>query len=422
MGPAGCAKTSTIVAAVLLRALLEPGSKHLIARANYNDLTDTTMLRATEMIQRLPPGTLLDRDKAPPQKWYIRSAARRLADGNVDDRPSQITFMGLTDTLGSYEFNSAALDEADEMDEKRVHEVNTRLRNPGGSYAVMLAFNPPPTEHWLYTACTGLNYENKKVSDPWMTLFKPEPRENTRNLPEDYYEQMGKSLPEDMRQRLIEGSWGSVFPGQPVVRQFRRNVHVVDVIKYVKGATLFRFWDFGYRRPCVLFCMVDALGRLYVMKELLGENEEVRAFARRVNHITATEYKEATNVEDYGDPAVAQKKDTGQALGMLAQEGILVRYKHVPFDLSLQETRRRFELLIEGEPAIRICKDVHILINGLAGGYRLKDDGVTPYKDGFYDHEADALRYGIWNVLGAAVRPQHTVPSSVSYRPEHDPL
>ena len=422
MGPAGCAKTSTGVAAVLLRALLQPGSKHFIARADYNDLLDTTMLRAQEMINRLPPGTLLERNKSAPAKWYIKSVPRRLEDGTVHDEPSQITFFGLKEYPGGYEFNSGFIDEASEVkDVQTVLGLNSRLRYKGGGYSIMMAFNPPGMEHWLYEACTGYDFQNRKVSEPWVTLFRPEPTENVRNLPPNYYEALAASLPEDMRMRFVSGQWGTVFPGKPVFRQFKRAIHVVDRINYVRGATLFRFWDFGYRRPCCLWAMVDELGRLYVMRELLGENDEVRAFARRVVDITQREFAEAERVEDYGDPAVAQKKDTGQALGMLAQEGITCRYKHTPFDLSLQEVRRRFEMLIEGEPAIRIASSCNVLINGMAGGYYLKDDGVTPFKDGFYDHEADALRYGIWNVLGTAGK-RFTVPLSVSYRPEADTL
>jgi hypothetical protein len=42
------------------------------------------------------------------------------------------------------------------------------------------------------------------------------------------------------------------------------------------------------------------------------------------------------------------------------------------------------------------------LIDGLLGGYHLKEDGVTPRKDGHFDHLIDALRYGCWNIFGVA--------------------
>src|SRR5690242_11806002 len=63
MGPYGCAKTSTLLAKAWMQALFEPGSHILIARANFNDLKDTTYKRMEEMLARLPPNTLLEREK-----------------------------------------------------------------------------------------------------------------------------------------------------------------------------------------------------------------------------------------------------------------------------------------------------------------------------------------------------------------------
>jgi len=433
MGAAGVAKTSSGVAKIMARALLQPGSKHLIFRYDYNDLLDTTMKRAEEMIARLPPGTLLDRDKSPPAKWWIKAVPRQGPDGTIIEEPSQITFMGGKDGFGSYEFNSAFGDEADEFEEKRVLEVQTRLRapvkwraeTPGGVYSIALAFNPPDTSHWLYTACTGLDHTGKHVKDPWLRLYVPNPKENLRNLPDGYYDKMAESLPEDMRQRLIEGQWGSVFPGEPVYRFFRRKLHVVDSIKYERGATLYRWWDFGFNYPACLWAMVGHLGDVFVMKELLGRHEEIRAFARRVKALTAQWFPEAGQfapIRDYGDPAVSHKKDTGQALGMLHQEGITMHYKHVPFELSVNQVKKMLEMLIGGKPAVQVSKDCQIFIGGLSGGYHLKDDGVTPAKDGYYDHFADAFRYGVWNVLGpdSGSAGNANLPQSVAYDPNQD--
>jgi PBSX family phage terminase large subunit len=404
-GPAGCAKTSTGVADILLHALLEPGTKYLIARANYNDLLDTTMLRAEEMLSRLPQGTLVERDKSPPAKWWLKSAGEEF---------SQITFMGLTDSLGSYEFNGAFLDEADEMAEARVHEVNSRLRWKKGHKFIGLAFNPPATNHWLYTACTGKNEQDEEVKPPWMTLFEPVPTENTRNLPPDYYQTLTQSLPEDMRQRLVDGIWGSTFPGEPVVRQFSNQLHVVGDTPY-KGGTLFRFWDFGYRRPCVLFAQVTKAGNVEVMREWLGHNVEGTSFIETVHAKTAEHYPTATQFMDYGDPAVAQHKDTGSMLNLLHQAGITLRFRDTPFDISMQLLRKRFETVIEKKQALLVNRSCRTLIGGLSGGYHFKSDGITPKKDGYYDHLIDALRYGVYNLFGTTGTTSLSIPRSIAY-------
>jgi hypothetical protein len=419
-GPAGCAKTSTLCAAILARAILEPGTKYLIARHDYNDLVDTTALRMTEMLELLPPGTLLERDKSPPMKWYIRPASTRLPDGSIDETPSQITFMGLKDNPGGYEFTAAAVDEADEVPEQRIHWINSRLRYKGNAKSIMMAFNPPDVNHWLYTACTGLNAQGQHVEKPWIDLFEPEPKENVRNLDADYYQILTQSLPEDMRQRLVDGQWGSVFPGDPVIRQFRRSIHVRDRIEFVQEGTLFRFWDFGYQRPCCLWAQVTQAGQVRVLRELLGKQQEASDFGKQVLARTAEWFPDAHRFLDYGDPAVKQRKDTGQTLAVLYKEGIHIQSKHHSFDLSMALLRRQFERLVNGEPAIIIDRrHAILLINALSGGYHLKDDGITPHKDGFYDHEVDALRYGVDNVLGAS-QTGVTLPLSIAYDPSTD--
>lgn len=416
MGPAGVAKTSTGVGEILMHAVLEPGTKYLIGRADYNDLQDTTMRRAEEMVRFLPAGTLLDRQSAPPAKWWIRPAASKV-DGEANDEPSQITFMGLKDQMGSYEFNGAFIDEATEVEESRVHEVNTRLRHKRGHKFLSLAFNPPPITHWLHAACTGKDEHGEPHRVPaWIKLFMPVKGENVRNLPDNYHELLASTLPEDMKQRLVEGVWGTVPEGDAVIPQFKVGLHARNGLEYAHG-TLFRFWDFGFRRPACLWAQVTLDGRMQILREYLGHQMTGEAFIAKVLQETATHYPTAHNVVDYGDPAVKQQKDTGSMLALMRQAGIAIRFQQTPFDLSLRVLRKRFEILIKGEPAIVIDRrHCPHLVAGLGGGYHFKKDGVTPHKDEFYDHEVDALRYGVWNLFGiseSSTSTSHT--QSVAY-------
>lgn len=414
MGAAGVAKTSTGVGEVLVHALLEPGTKYLIGRADYNDLSDTTMLRFTELLRNLPEGTLLDRDLKPPAKFWLRPATQRV-DGEEFDEPSQVTFMGLKDQLGSYEFNGAFIDEAAEVEEARVHEVNTRLRHMRGHKFLSLAFNPPAESHWLYAACTGRTAIGEPAPVPaWLKLFTPQKNENNLNLPDNYHELLAASLPEDMRQRLIEGVWGSTFPGDPVIPQFKPSIHCKP-LEYV-GATMFRFWDFGFRRPACLWVQVTLDGRIQIMRELLGHNMTGEAFIAAVKQQTSQYFPGASTFVDYGDPAAAQKKDTGQMTALLNQAGILLRYQHTPFDVSMKVLRKKFETLVKGEPAVTIDRRYcpH-LVGGLGGGYHFKKDGITPHKDEFFDHLVDALRYGVWNLFGVQNTVTSTLPQSIAY-------
>lgn len=396
MGVVGCAKTSTICAAGLARALLQPGSRGMVGRYDYNDLMDTTALRLQEMLQRLPKGVLLDRDKSPPMKWWIQPAVS-------EGEPSQITFMGLKEALGSYDFNWAIVDEADELEERRLLEIDGRLRSPGGDYMLAMSFNPPDTSHPLYTLCTGYNHEGRKIREPMFKLFQPVPDENVENLPLGYYERLARNMPEDMRRRLVEGHWGATFPGAPVMKEFRHGVHVKDELVWTNEAPLLRFWDFGFARPFCIWAQIDFEGRLLHLHEKMGDQTEALDFIRHCKSLTQQQFPGARDVLDYGDPAVVQKKDTGSTLSLFHQEGINMMYlTGQSIDSGINLLRRRLGQLISGEPAMQFDRRrVPILIRAFQGGYHLDKMGQKPVKDGFYDHPMDAERYGCTNVFGA---------------------
>jgi hypothetical protein len=416
MGAAGVAKTSTIVCAGLLRSFLMPGSLGLIARADYNDLMDTTMKTAEEMLNRHPAlrAALVDRDKSPPMKWWIRPA--------VGDDISQITFMGLKDNIGGYKFHWAALDEADEIDEKHVHQVNSRLRADGHSHSLMLAFNPPPKEHWLYTACTGRNFKDQKIAEAIYKLYTPRPNENDENLPEGYHEALAKTMPEDMVARLVRGEWGAVFPGQPCYPQFKYDLHTSFDLPYDEFAPLYRFWDFGYNHPYCCWAQLDFSGRLNILHELKCESIEARPFAARVKMEQELRFPNHEQVIDYGDPAARQKKDTGSTLVELSQEGIQLRYRIATITESMRTVRVCLERIVDGLPLIRFDRaGCPVLISAMRGGYRL-DDVVNkttgervPLKDGYYDHPADAFRYGVFNLFGGGMTSFGNLPDSIAY-------
>ena len=98
MGPAGSGKSMVGCAEVMLKALLMPGTKWFVARRDYNDLLDTTLRTMTNILQNLPEGTLLDRQKMAPQKWWIRPVVA--GAGGKSAEPSEITFMGLSGKSG----------------------------------------------------------------------------------------------------------------------------------------------------------------------------------------------------------------------------------------------------------------------------------------------------------------------------------
>lgn len=428
MGRAGAAKTSTLICAMLMRALLQPGFKGVIMRQHYNSMFNTVIERAEEMIQRLGPGVLLDRNKSPPMRWLIRSA--------VDDGISQIIFCGINELPKGFGCHAIAVDEADECSESDINALRLRTREVG-PHALMLACNPPDTSHWLYTAATGKNAEERQITEPWLKLFTPKDGENMSHLESDYYEKAAKGMPADLRQRFIEGCWGSVFPNKPVYREFSRRFHVVDGLKPNLQYPILRFRDFGYRRPCCIWAQLDeSTGCLDCFAEILGENEEVLAFEDRVQALSNSKFRGAAFI-DFGDPAVDQHKDTGSTLQMLSTRGVFVNYIRSDLEEGIRHVRLLLERMSHGRAMFQFERlGCPILIRSLEGGYGTNDNG-KPLKDGYYDHLPDAFRYGVINIYdmegGVKALPQTShmgmhryggagsIPDTLEYDPLYDP-
>lgn len=410
MGQAGSGK-STLGLVYLMRALLlQPGCEAVIFRNDYNDLSPT-MVMFERLLMQLPQGIMLDRDKsAPMQMWF------QTVGGGA---PSHLTWMGLKEAnLGSYEFNIAFIEEADECSMAQVDTLRTRLRAPGDLHEMLLAFNPPLKSHWLYGACTGRDVTDRphKQIKQWLKLFRPVRRENAKNLRYGYYDEMD-ALPEDLRLRLQEGEWGLIMTGIPVYREFKRELHVRRSLRarFDQRLPLFRFWDFGYNHPACVWAQVDDGGRLLHFKSEMGDKEEIKPFARRIQSLTQQAFPGASSIVDYGDPAANQKKDTGSTVAHLNEMNIQLRFHPgVTIDRGLRLMRERLNSLAEGEPAMQFDEvDCHLLIAALSGGYKLGDDG-KPKKDNVYDHLADAERYGVWNIYGKGYATDDRIPSTIS--------
>ncbi len=413
MGAAGAAKTTTLVAGLLAKALLVPDSKILLARHDYNKLMLTTAAVALDMLRNLPSTVVLHKDKSPPMTVTVKT----LGDGE----PSTITFMGLKDDMGSLQFTDIGVDEADECEEKIVFKLLARKRyvRKGWSkeeHANMntfrMCYNPPDTTHWLYTGDTGLDFQGKPDPDKkkWIDkVFTPRFRENEQNLEDKYYDKLAAKLPKDLAQRLVLGQYGAVFPGAPVFPQFDNELHGRPELTYTPWRTLFRFWDFGFRWPVCIWAQLDFEGRLLVLRDRTAPNTEATEFAKLIQAETKQYFPEATDVRDYGDPAVNQRKDTGHTLADLHAEGITMFWQSSTIERGVILIRQLLSRLVGKRAAVLFDRgNAGMTLRAIQGGYHLDDKGQKPVKDGFYDHFADAFRYGVLNLFsgGASVTGQ----------------
>jgi hypothetical protein len=404
-GMAGVAKTTSLCASMFLRALFQPNFQGAIGRLDYNKLMGTTYKAFEAMVNRVNPDLIIDRDKTPPMKLYIQQP------GGIGI--AQIDFIGLKEYPGSYEWHRVGVDEADECDMTVIEGLKTRLRAPcppeyQNDYGVDMVFNPPDEVHWIYQACTGKNAQGKQVQEPTFTLFEPQYGENDGNLPANYSEENFRGLPQDMLMRLKYGQWGASFPGEGVFRgSFNTSVHIRPDLRYEDSQPLLRFWDFGFGHPACIWAQMDEHMRLRVLREVLGENIEAKAFVEHCKAVTTLHFPQAGACLDFGDPAAKQKKDTGSTLEVLAGQGVeLIYMDGMSIEEGLRRTRFLLEQLWAGEPALTISKKgAPLTCRMFQGGYYKHKTTGRPVKDGFYDHLADALRYGVTNLYDPLGRP-----------------
>lgn len=415
VGPVGCAKTSTLVASVIIPALLYPGSRWFVGRWTWWTLEQTTLSRFMECLWRLGPDVIVDRIKGPPMKLKIASAR---VDANGDPmEPSEIIFHGLDDLekLGSTEFTGIAIDEANEIDENMASTLNMRLRHklPGqsraeGPFFLNFVSNPVRRSHWLHKKFCG---EEDCELVPWGHKFRPQPNENAQNLPPNYYQDIAAGMPPEMRIRFVEGECGPDPAGQSVFPEFAHSLHVGE-LKPVPGASMVRGWDFGRRRPACVWAQVTPEGWVNRLACELGDNIALEEFAKRVLQRSATQFPMAGSWRDFVDPHGDRKYDVSEvtSLDVLRKLGIRPIFRDVSKVRGLDFMSKGLCNLIKGRPRSMYDRvGCQLLIEGYGGGYcyqvprpgrQLKEE---PHKDGFYEHLMDCDRYIEVNLQMGAV-------------------
>lgn len=185
-----------------------------------------------------------------------------------------------------------------------------------------------------------------------------------------------------------------------------------------------RGWDFGYLRPACVWSYVNRDKQWCVMRELLGEEEDIQEFAARVIDISKSKYPGAV-IYDCGDPACVQRKPIRDQLGhnteyeILEFMGIQIEFDKIT-PLSRRDGHRmvRRLLLIRQDDLFGMMVDsenCENLVKGFQGGYRRPENAKAHQleleeqnkSDNTFRHLHDALRYTIMQSLGKESLPEY---------------
>jgi phage terminase large subunit len=415
-------KSVAMIWECILLGLEHPGARFVIFRKTYPALRDTTW---RDFLLECPP-QLIDGE---PRRTEGREEVT-LQGGTL------VMARCLDDwrKLGSSSFDGVFGDEAYEFTtEDHTMLSKGRLSGKVGPRRLVYATNPPNRDHWLYKTFVLEKQPNMSVHhfatlDNWCRCYKRHPgvvEEDTDdetedvpvcsrhadkilhdgsvghyNISDDYIAELQK-MPENRRRRFLDGQWGFTATGTPVFPEFSETRHVT-VLQPERGVTLIRGWDFGYRHPACVFVQVLPTGHVHVLDELLGTNEDIEMFARRVKQRTMERFGDLA-VQDYCDAAGVQKNDMGfSCVQILRRGGILPRFRKLKIWPTVEALRDLIARTYLGVPLLRVHAECTWVREALTGGYRLHVgvDGVeTPKKDGLYDHAVDALRYALADIL-----------------------
>lgn len=411
-------KSVAMIWEAILLGLEYPGARFAIFRKTYPALRDTTW---RDFMAECPPELIEGEPRRTEgrEEVFLKGGTQVIARCLDDWRK-----------LGSQSFDAVFGDEAYEFTQED-HTMLSKGRLSGkiGPRRLVYATNPPNRDHWLYRAFVLEKQQNMSVHhfatlDNWSRCYKRHPGAEDElaegdeeichkridhlvdgivghnNIDDDYIAEL-KRMPENRRRRFLEGQWGFTASGTPVFPEFSETRHVT-VLQPEKGVTVIRGWDFGYRHPCVVWVQVLPTGHVHVLDELLGTNEDIEMFARRVKQRTLERFGDLPT-QDYCDAAGVQKNDLGfSCVQILRRSNITPRFRKLKIWPTIEALRDLIARTHLGVPLLRVHAECTWVREAFTGGYRLHvaNDGLeSPKKDGLYDHAVDALRYALADIL-----------------------
>jgi len=213
-----------------------------------------------------------------------------------------------------------------------------------------------------------------------------------KNTPE-WKEQAHRGVSDRSWNREYEIDYDT-FEGKPVFEGFREDLHVGSFsYEPLPTKTLYRGWDFGYHRPAVCIGWLNPDDQYIVKREIMGHDEGIKDFGKRVLNISDTEFPNARWI-DFCDPAGHQKSDKSEftSVEVINSLGVFPTSKPSNIQEKLEVVRQRLLMRNDGKVGIIIDISCTRIINGFKGGYRYAEEvdgkpvSELPLKDNYYDN------------------------------------
>lgn len=225
--------------------------------------------------------------------------------------------------------------------------------------------------------------------------YSADPDKNT----ESWISEAHKGLSERAWNREYEIDYTS-FAGKPFYPEFQNFNIATQEYDHSPGDILYRGWDFGFHRPCVVITLLNQFDQWVIIKTILGENESIMTFGKRVRNFCQSTYPSARYI-DACDVAGFQVNDKSEftSVQVLNSLGIYPRSRKQPIKQGAEIIRQKLGIRIDGKPGLLINLSEEYVITAFRGGLHYPEaregrgEGEFYEKDGYYEHVGDTLRY-----------------------------
>ena len=416
-------------------------SRYAIVRNTYRELEDTTLQTWFEWIPRelghfqaSKMNHLINMDLTDGTKIQSEVFFRAL------DRPDDIR------KLLSLELSGAWVNEAREVPLAVIDMLQGRIsrfpamRDGGPTVSnLIMDTNPPDEDHWWYRMFEEMRPNGWKLYRQPSALSSG--AENLQHLHPKYYTRLMANKADEWIKVYVHGQYGFVKDGKPVYPEYNDSVHVAqDVIDYNSDLTLWIGLDFGLT-PAALMAQRDPRdGQWQILDELCTEDMGAERFSEELGRILRQpEYRDAVQIEIFGDPAGEQRAQTDERtpFNILAANGIHASPTHTnDFTLRREAVAHNLTRMTHmGRPRLIISPKAKNFRKAMAGRYcfrRLKVSGDERYVDkpdkGPYSHIAEAGQYLMIgagedsNVLGGGMPSlDHKVITQIDHKKRNQP-
>jgi hypothetical protein len=310
----------------------------------------------------------------------------------------------------------------------------TRLRQPGMKwYGAKLAENNPDEGHWTHRRFVEPGYRGygdiklPPMQTRGFSFFQTTRPENLKNLPDGYYETMGKRYEEagrlDLKTRFADGDFGFQQPGEPVTPEFNKSIHVKSSIA-VLDSPIMCCWDFGLNPTCII-TQISPMSNWMILEAYVGEEIGTLELIQDVITGRIEDRFKGLSISHYGDPQGKQRDQSSSeqtAVKVIKQE-LGGRWYPGPREWPARRDaiRRCLGLLRNGVGLVQIDeKKAKAVWHALRGGwhYQKHNTGIVSQqaRKDIHSHPGDALSYGAALLFPAGERKTRNVGGGIAIR------